>query len=232
MSKDLIRWDLRVNAATKGVIRKALSEVARDGLPGEHHFFITFLTNAPGVRLSQRLRDKYPDKMTIVLQHQFWDLAVTEHALEVGLSFSGIPERLLVPFDAMVGFYDPSVPFGIEFAAEGMEEATPSPETSDTQRGKRGAVPAIAPVTALSRRDDDMPAEAPTKKTGKDKAEKPSKAAARDKRPAEAKAKPLPEGAAGKGADETPASLEAPASGATVVSLDSFRKKSDNARQS
>ena len=113
MSKDVLRYDLMVQEALKGVVRKILAEAARDGLPGEHHFYITFRTVAPGVRLSQRLREKHPDEMTIVLQHQFWDLNVSDHAFEVGLSFSGVPERLLIPFDAVTTFFDPSVQFGL-----------------------------------------------------------------------------------------------------------------------
>ncbi|MBA4333826.1 MAG: Stringent starvation protein B, partial [Methylobacterium sp.] len=101
MSKDVLRYDLMVQDALKGVVRKILAEAGRDGLPGDHHFYVTFRTGAPGVRVSQRLRDKHPDEMTIVLQHQFWDLSVSEHAFEVGLSFSNVPERLLIPFDAI-----------------------------------------------------------------------------------------------------------------------------------
>lgn len=134
MSKDVLRYDLMVQEALKGVVRKILSEAARDGLPGEHHFYVTFRTGAPGVRLSQRLREKHPEEMTIVLQHQFWDLSVSEHAFEVGLSFSGVPERLLVPFDAVTTFFDPSVQFGLKFETQDAPEeaaAPPEPETAD-----------------------------------------------------------------------------------------------------
>ncbi|MGO4386873.1 SspB family protein [Microvirga sp. 2YAF29] len=117
--KDLIRYDLLVQEALKGVVRKVLID-CKDGLPGEHHFYISFQTDFPGVRLSNRLREKYPQEMTIVLQHQFWDMNVTEHTFEVGLSFSGVPERLLIPFDALTGFFDPSVQFGLKF--DGQEE--------------------------------------------------------------------------------------------------------------
>jgi len=124
MSKDVLRYDLMVQEALKGVVRKILTEAARDGLPGEHHFYVTFRTGAPGVRLSQRLREKHPDEMTIVLQHQFWDLSVSDHAFEVGLSFSGVPERLLVPFDAITTFFDPSVQFGLKFETQGEPESS------------------------------------------------------------------------------------------------------------
>ncbi|TXM95772.1 Stringent starvation protein B, partial [Methylobacterium sp. WL103] len=131
MADDLIRYDLLVQDALRGVVRKVLTDAAREGLAGEHHFYVSFRTEAPGVRMSQALREKYPQDMTIVLQHQFWDLGVTEHSFEVGLSFSGVPERLLVPFDALSGFFDPSVQFGLKFdlnetAEVAGEDAAPS----------------------------------------------------------------------------------------------------------
>lgn len=128
MAQDHIRYDILAQDALRSVIRKVLSEVAVTGhLPGEHHFFITFLTNAPGVRISQHLKSKYVDQMTIVVQHQFWDLKVTESLFEIGLSFSDTPEKLVVPFNAIRGFYDPSVNFEMEFdvpaAGEDMMES-------------------------------------------------------------------------------------------------------------
>ncbi len=119
MAEDLIRYDILAQDALRGVVRKVLSEVARTGLPGEHHFFISFMTRAPGVRISSRLLQQYPEDMTIVLQHQYWELSVTEHAFEVGLSFNGVSERLLVPFTALKGFLDPSVQFGVQFETGG-----------------------------------------------------------------------------------------------------------------
>jgi len=116
MGQDHIRYDILAQDALRGVIRKVLSEVAATGrLPGEHHFFITFLTGAPGVRISQHLKAKYPEQMTIVIQHQFWELKVTETTFEIGLSFSDVPEKLFIPFNAIRGFYDPSVNFELEF---------------------------------------------------------------------------------------------------------------------
>ena len=97
------------------MVRKVLVDAAKNGLPGEHHFYIAFDTQAPGVRISSRLHEQYPQEMTIVLQHQFWDLTVDNDGFEVGLSFGGIPERLSVPFDAIKGFFDPSVQFGLQF---------------------------------------------------------------------------------------------------------------------
>lgn len=115
MADDQIRYDILAQEALRGVMRKVLAEVSRTGLPGNHHFFITFLTNAPGVRISSRLRERYPEQMTIVLQFQYWDLKVNDAGFEVGLSFSDTPEKLEVPYSAVRGFYDPSVNFELEF---------------------------------------------------------------------------------------------------------------------
>ncbi len=140
MADDLIRYDLLVQDALRGVVRKVLIDASQNGLMGEHHFYVSFRTEAPGVRISQALREKYPQDMTIVLQHQFWDLNVTEHAFEVGLSFSGVPERLLVPFDALSGFFDPSVQFGLKFdLGEAGNDVPAEPEAPATKAGPRGA---------------------------------------------------------------------------------------------
>lgn len=114
MAQDHIRYDILTQEALRGVVRKVLAEVARTGLPGEHHFFISFITKAPGVRVSQRLLEQYPNDMTIVLQNQFWDLRVSETGFEVGLSFDDKPETLVIPFTAIKGFFDPSVQFGLQ----------------------------------------------------------------------------------------------------------------------
>jgi uncharacterized protein len=134
MADDHIRYDILAQEALRGVMRKVLAEVARTGLPGNHHFFITFLTGAPGVRVSSRLRERYPEQMTIVIQFQYWDLKVTDTGFEVGLSFSDVPEKLEIPFSAVRGFYDPSVNFELEFdvKTEGAAEdevaaTTPEP---------------------------------------------------------------------------------------------------------
>ena len=126
MAEDHIRYDILAQEALRGVMRKVLAEVARTGLPGSHHFFITSLTNAPGVRISTRLRERYPEQMTIVIQFQYWDLKVTDTGFEVGLSFSDVPEKLEIPFSAVRGFYDPSVNFELEFdvRTEAAEQET------------------------------------------------------------------------------------------------------------
>ncbi len=128
MATDHIRYDVLARDALRGVLRRVLTDAAEHGLPGEHHFFITFLSTAEGVKLSPRLLAQYPEEMTIILQHQFWDLVVTEDRFEVGLSFGGIPERLVVPFNSIKSFFDPSVQFGLQF--EPSDAATETPATN------------------------------------------------------------------------------------------------------
>lgn len=135
MAEDHIRYDILAQEALRGVVRKVLTEVAKTGLPGEHHFFISFVTRAPGVRLSERLLAQYDKEMTIVLQNQFWDLKVDDLGFEVGLSFDGHSELLVVPFSAIKGFFDPSVQFGLQFdvgtEADEVEEEAPEEIGSD-----------------------------------------------------------------------------------------------------
>lgn len=138
MSEDLMRYDLLAQDALRGVVRLALQRVKRDGLPGEHHFFIAFNTNHPDVSLSERLHEKYENEMTIVLQHQFWNLHITEQHFEVELSFDNIPEKLSIPFAAIKGFFDPSVQFGLQFemaetAGDQILPETDEPDTSIMQ---------------------------------------------------------------------------------------------------
>jgi hypothetical protein len=150
MPVDLIRYDLLTQEALRGVLRKVLTDVASRGLPGDHHFFISFDTRADGVKMSDRLKAKYPEELTIVLQHQFWDLAVGDESFDVGVSFNGIPERLTVPFAAIKGFFDPSVQFGLQFELateakslskdEAQDTAVAAPETRNAPRpAPRGA---------------------------------------------------------------------------------------------
>ncbi len=119
MTDDRIRYDVLAQDALRGVIRTVLTRVAKSGLPGQHHLYISFDTQAPGAYLSKRLRQQYPEEMTIVLQYQFWDLLVSEDRFEVKLSFNNVPERLVVPFAAVKAFFDPSVQFGLQFGAQG-----------------------------------------------------------------------------------------------------------------
>jgi uncharacterized protein len=118
MPVDHIRYDLLVQDALRSVIRTVLTDVAAAGLPGDHHFYITFDTRVDGVRLSARLRASYPEEMTIVLQQQFWELSVGEDGFDVVLAFGGIPERLHISFGALTAFVDPSVQFGLQFAPD------------------------------------------------------------------------------------------------------------------
>ena len=132
--KDLIRYDILAQEALRGVVKKVLQEVARTGLPGDHHFYITFDTQYNGVRMSSRMREKYPEEMTIVVQHQFWDLETTDHGFSIGLSFDNVPEALSIPFAAIRGFFDPSVQFGLQFEAVEVE-------TEDTDSAEASALP-------------------------------------------------------------------------------------------
>jgi hypothetical protein len=177
MSEDLIRYDILAQEAMRGVVRKVLTEVAQTGLPGDHHFFVTFNTRFPGVRVSSRVREQYPEEMTIVLQHQFWDLSVTETTFEVGLSFNSVPERLLVPFEAITAFVDPHASFGLKLeASEDDDQAEmPEPMQNLAEPDPVGALPApedgeAEPVaaddagqepaeTAEAEHDEERPAE-------------------------------------------------------------------------
>jgi uncharacterized protein len=142
MATDHIRYDVLARDALRGVLRRVLTDAAEHGLPGEHHFFITFLSTAEGVKLSPRLLAQYPEEMTIILQHQFWDLTVLEDRFEVGLSFGGIPERLVVPFNSIKSFFDPSVQFGLQFEAN--DAAAESPAASPLP-----GVPATSPTALM-----------------------------------------------------------------------------------
>jgi uncharacterized protein len=146
---DQIRYDLLTQQALRGVVRTVLADAAKKGLPGEHHFFITFATRADGVRMSDRLRAQYPDEMTVILQHQFWDLTVSDTGFEVGLSFGGITERLGIPFDAINAFVDPSVQFGLQFeeVTEGQDKQAPANAQDKPNKKKRFPnTPAPLPV--------------------------------------------------------------------------------------
>lgn len=115
MAEDLFRYDLMVENALRGVVRDALRRAIEHGLPGNHHFYLTFRTRAPGVEIPGYLTERYPDEMTIVLQYQYWNLEVEDRRFSVMLSFNDVRERLVVPFEAMTGFADPSVQFGLQF---------------------------------------------------------------------------------------------------------------------
>jgi hypothetical protein len=180
MPVDHIRYDILVQQALRGMVRNVLVDAAKTkSLPGEHHFFITFQTGAEGVRISERLRMQYPEEMTIVLQHQFWDLKVGEEDFEVGLSFGGVPERLTVPFEAIKVFQDPSVQFTLQFetlaespgeAAEAKSSAPkiPSPKKNGPQRQERTrtSVPPSPRSPAADRAETPPDEPKPTAKGG------------------------------------------------------------------
>ncbi len=151
MSDDILRYDLMIEAALRDVVRETIEIVAQNGLPGEHHFYITFITRTPGVSIPAYLRKQYPDEMTIVLQYQFSDLKLEEDALHVTLSFNNVREKLVVPIEAITAFADPSVNFALQFQNSAAEqekiEKTDAPvlEGSDTKEKegkeeKRGEV--------------------------------------------------------------------------------------------
>ena len=162
---DHFRYDLLTQQALRGVVRTVLTEAAkRKGLPGDHHFYISFDTKAEGVRMSERLRVQYPEQMTIILQHQFWDLAVNERGFEVGLSFGGIPEKLGIPFEAVTGFFDPSVQFGLQFEEVGEGEDRRSPANVQTVQDKPAKKKRAAPqVPAAAAAPDSAKVDKPTK---------------------------------------------------------------------
>jgi uncharacterized protein len=178
MPVDNIRYDLLTQDALRGVIRTVLTDAATKGLPGDHHFFITFDTRAEGVRMSPRLKAIYPEEMTIVLQHQFWDLTVAEEEFEVGLAFNGIPERLHVPLKAVKAFLDPSVQFALQFTVEpeagvaraetpagaAAERKKPKPELKQELRREQAKPELSKPEL---KQELDPPPEGPTPGKGK-----------------------------------------------------------------
>lgn len=139
--QDLLPYDVWTEEALRQVVLRALDHAAREGLPGGHHFYVTFRTDHPGVEVPPRLSAQYPQEMTIVLQHQFWDLRVdkTAGALSVGLSFGGVPTKLVIPFAAITAFVDPEVNFGLRFreaadsAAAPQEAGGPAPQPVESQ---------------------------------------------------------------------------------------------------
>jgi hypothetical protein len=140
--ESLIPYDEIVQDALRAVVGRVLGEVERSGgLPGDHHFYITFSTRAPGVSIPKHLMERFPDQMTIVIQHRFWDLKVGDNAFSVGLSFGGIPSTLHVPFAAVTQFDDPAVEFRLTFQANAADEMAEEHETAEND-APAGEVPA------------------------------------------------------------------------------------------
>lgn len=143
MQHETIDYPGMIDTAMRHVVRDALHHVDKFGLPGEHHFFISFQTNYPGVSISPQLKARYPEEITIVVQHQYWDLKITDSQFSIMLSFNNIPEKLVVPFDALTAFADPSIKFGLQFhgkkpalAAGEKEDPVACPATGRTGNEK------------------------------------------------------------------------------------------------
>ncbi len=153
MAESWLRYDRMVEQALRGVVRKALSEAGQRGLPGDHHFYITFHTDRPGVGIADWLHQQYPQEMTIILQHQFWDLVVEEDRFSITLSFGGRHERLTIPFSALTAFADPSVKFGLQFEANEEELQAKPPALKAT---KQIESPAAAASSSAERKGADV----------------------------------------------------------------------------
>lgn len=215
MTEDLMRYDVLTQEALRGVIRKILDEVATAGLPGDHHFFISFETTYPGVRLSNRMRERYPETMTIVIQHSFWDLKTTDTYFEIDLSFNEIRERLRIPFAAVQSFFDPAVKFGLQFEVpeddgatedensveiENSENVEKLPTATSTSKGRKKLKKETSKVKLSDIEEDFTDPKKATKSVVKSKSDKSKKI-------------------------ETDEDESNDKASADVVSLDAFRKK-------
>ena len=204
-----IDYEALAQGAMRGIVRTVLGRVAKSGLPGEHHFYIAFNTEAPGVVISKRLKQKYPEEMTVVLQHRFWDLTVTEERFEVKLTFDGIPERLSVPFTAVKVFFDPSVPYGLQFEET---EATSEASAAGWRSAQRVESTTSETPTPRRRRYRGPPRRSRARCASRAWTSPPTS------RPRRLSPKPAKQPAANTDSG-------AAASEAKVVSLDKFRKK-------
>ena len=199
MTDDHMQYGNMVDDALRSVVLRALNQVAQTGLPGEHHFYLTFKTWYPGVQIPDHLRQRFDDEMTIVLQHQFWDMHVDETEIRVTLSFNGKPEPLIIPFPGLSGFFDPSVQFGLQFKVEGERPQ----DDADNDPGE-------PPVVALPGTDQ----------TDHREADKTTAASNNGTDPIETTAQSdIVEVSNNKGEDSAAASSD------NVVTLDTFRKK-------
>jgi hypothetical protein len=229
--KHEIDYEALTQDALLGIVRAVLLRVASSGLPGDHHFYIAFATRAPGVVVPRRLRERYPEEMTIVLQHQFSRLTVNEEWFEVTLSFDNVPERLVVPIRAIRKFFDPSVPFGLQFAGSDLADETRAdlePEGAEMpEAGRR--------LRALQRADRDAPAE-PQEPRRLEKVRGPRKPGTFQNGTADAPATGTAGEASGRAGGQPPrrpaarpklvkSKPDEPANDAKVVDLDKFRKK-------
>ena len=151
--ESLLPYDDWIETAMRQVVAQAISYAAANGLPGEHHFYLTFRTDHPGVVIPPRLRAQYPQEMTIVLQHQFWDLKMDTEAglISVGLSFGGVPAALVVPLGAVTAFADPFVRYGLRFRAAEVPEVAETPEAEGTEE-RQAETPQVVSLDAFRRR--------------------------------------------------------------------------------
>jgi hypothetical protein len=207
-----IDYEALVQGAMRGIVRTLLTRVAKSGLPGEHHFYIAFNTGAPGVSMSPRLKSRYPEEMTVVLQHRFWDLTVTDERFDVKLTFDGVPERLIVPFAAIKVFFDPSVPYGLQFEET---EGTGGTRQLGSARGEGSEAVATKEPAAGRNGAAARPEKKPrtARKAQADKAETGTEPGA-PKKPAK-----IPS------VLSKPEERAQPATQSKVVSIDAFRKK-------
>lgn len=228
-----IDYEALAQDALRGVVRTVLVQAAKTGLPGEHHFYISFDTGASGVVLSKRLKDKYPSEMTIVLQHRFWDLSVSDSGFEVKLTFDGIPERLVVPFAAIRVFFDPSVRYGMQF-----EDPNAEPElgesmgqrfggrTDERANGGRTNLRSTAPKKPRVPRKKSEPAAAtPTPAPQPDAGATPAAPPVQLKPQAPAPAPTPLQPVAAKASEAGDYKPKQDNGGAQIVRLDAFRKK-------
>ena len=234
-SEPTIDYETLTQDAMRGVVRTVLTQAAKSGLPGDHHFYISFDTSASGVVLSKRLKDKYPSEMTIVLQHRFWDLSVENDGFEVKLTFDGIPERLVVPFAAIRVFFDPSVRYGLQFEDLEVEPEAGEDMThrfgargSDRANGARATLRSTAPKKPkVARKAKETKAEktaapAPVPEKAAVAAAPAPRLAAVPSKPVEDKGKRGEQKQGDKAAEDR---LRQDNGGAQIVSLDAFRKK-------
>jgi uncharacterized protein len=152
--ESLLPYEDWIESAMRQVVAQAIAHVAENGLPGEHHFYLTFRTDHPGVVVPPRLRAQYPQEMTIVLQHQFWDLKMDTEAglISVGLSFGGVPASLAIPLGAVTGFADPHVRYGLRFRTGTEPDAAETPEPDAAETEKPDATPQVVSLDSFRRR--------------------------------------------------------------------------------
>jgi hypothetical protein len=221
-----IDYEALQSEAMRGVVRAVLARTAKSGLPGDHHFYISFDTTVPGVSLSKRLKEKYPTEMTIVLQHRFWDLIVTEERFEVKLTFDGIPERLVVPFAALKVFFDPSVRYGLQFEDSELSMRSQSVASNayddDPATPISGRSPAKKPRAPRKAKSEREPAGNAAAENISEVPRVPAASPPKSHKPATAPQSEVPAATSASASDDPNSESS---SGAQILSLDQFRKK-------